>query len=351
MKETAGTYRAEELLEKILILTTVNSTLLHLLLSVEAGEQVSPEQIRQLAHGVRAVRDSVQQAFSTPKGRRKGQPASSFVSDTVKVILNRMGRMEEALGKLAGRLEEQQAVAAAAGEVAGKVAEAGDEGVAEEPAEAALDLAGLAGKPFQRHLSVHDPNRNLQAIQQLLERYSTHCHLLLPTYWFEACRELHRYSEPKEVIAEVTRLAGKAFYNLVRRLLSEAPSAGLLQALYRSRGPEAELTHSEQDRIIGAARLFYDHLAMALKSGSVDDAISEANSSLRNFDWGGLDIEKRVVGVFHRSATELRDQAKSKTLNAQQRIISAELSRYICELTASLHQLPRLRRLLAEMKP
>jgi len=346
MKGTAGTYRAEELLEKILILTTVNSTLLHLLLSREAGETVSPEQVRQLAHGVKAVRDSVQQAF-TPKGKRKGQQIPSFISDTVKVILNRMSRMEEALGKLADRLQDQQPPPAAES----KTVKAAEEGAAREHVEEALDLAGLAGKPFQRHLSVHDPNRNLQAIQQLLDRYSAHCHLLLPTYWFEACRELHRYSEPREVISDVTRMAGKAFYNLVRRLLSEAPSAGLLQALYRSRGSEAELTHSEQNRIISDASTFYDHLAEALKSGSVEEAISEANSALCNFDWGGLDVEKRVVGVFHRSATELRDQAKSKALTDQQRIISAELSRYICSLTASLHQLPRLRRLLAEMKP
>jgi hypothetical protein len=170
-------------------------------------------------------------------------------------------------------------------------------------------------------------------------------------FWFEACRELFRYSDPKNVIIPATRIASKAFHDMVRRLLSEAPSAGLLQGLTRKGIGGEELTTAEKNKVITDAREFYTRLAASLKSGSVSEAVGKAKRSLQTFDWGPVDIEKRVVGMFHRGANELAENASDgQGLSSEDRIIAAELSRYICVLSASVLGLPRFHQLLAEMK-
>jgi hypothetical protein len=332
---------AEELLERILILTTVNSTLIHALITIEAEGNLTPNQINQLVKGVRAVRESVKQALGDSKNNNVSS-SSSFVDDTIKVILTHLERIETALNSYAKSQDE-------------KVSKL----QVKEPilatqqllAEASEDLAGLTGKPFQRRLSIHDPEKLLPPIQQLLDKYSSRSHLLLPNYWYESCRELFRYSEPHEVIKSVTRTASQLFYNLVRRFLAEAPSAGLLQELSRKGTLGTELTSRELNEIAGTGSEFYKQLANALKGESVKSSISEAKRGLRSFDWGPADVEKRVVGVIHRSARELVDQATdSKTLSDMDRIIHAELSRYICALASNLQSLPRLNQLLTDMK-
>jgi hypothetical protein len=333
---------AEELLERILILTTVNSTLLHALISLEAEADVSPKQIRHLAHGVRAVHNSVKQALPNST---EGKSGSSFVDDTIQVILTHLERIEDALHKLA-ESREAKAIPESI------LAESRPTTVIQESVrEAAMDLEDLTSKPFQRRLSILDPERLLSPIEQLLDKYSRRCHLLLPTYWFEACRELFRYSEPRSVIAATTRIASKTFHDMVRRLLSEAPSAGLLQTLTRKGIGGEELTTTEKNKIIGDAREFYDRLSASLKAGSVSEALAKAKRSLQTFDWGPADIEKRVVGMFHRGANELAEQTSDgQGLSPEDRIITAELSRYVCVLSASILGLPRFHQIMAEMK-
>jgi hypothetical protein len=197
----------------------------------------------------------------------------------------------------------------------------------------------LTGKPFQRRLSIFDPDKHLPPIQQLLDKYSSRSHLLLPNFWFESCRELFRYSEPREIIQEVTSIASQVFYTLIRRFLAEAPCAGLLQEISRRGSLGTELTSREHN------------LQKALKNNSVKSSLTEAKRNLRSFDWGPATAEKRVIGVIHRSARELVDKAAdSKTLSDVERIITAELSRYICALGTNLHNLPRFNQLLTDMK-
>ena len=332
---------AEELLERILILTTVNSTLIHALITLEAEGDLSPKQINQLANGVRAVHDSVKQTLGNSKNNNVTS-GSSFVDDTIKVILTHLGRIESALDSLATSRESKISKA----DVKTPIATAH-----RLVTEATQDLAGLTGKPFQRRLSLNDPNKLLPPIQQLLDKYSSRSHILLPNYWFEACRELFRYSEPSEVIAQVTQIASQVFYDLVRRFLAEAPCAGLLQELLRRGTIGTELTSRENTKIVSIAGEFYEQLANALKADSVKTSLSEAKRILRSFDWGPPDVEKRVVGVIYRSARELVDRAtESKTLSERERIINAELSRYICGLTTNLHTLTRFNQLLTDMK-
>ncbi|MFX0167908.1 MAG: hypothetical protein ACFE89_01015 [Candidatus Hodarchaeota archaeon] len=332
---------AEELLERILILTTVNSTLIHALITLEAEGDLSPRQINQLANGVRAVHDSVKQALGNTRNDNTTS-GSSFVDDTIKVILTHLGRIETALDSLAtsrkakvSTTDVREPIAAAQRLVI----------------EATQDLAELTGKPFQRRLSINDPNKLLPPIQQLLDKYSSRSHILLPNYWFEACRELFRYSEPSEVIAKVTQIASQVFFDLIRRFLAEAPCAGLMQELLRRGTMGTELTSRESTKIVTISGEFYEQLANAIRANSVKLSLNEAKRILRSFDWGPPTIEKRVVGVIYRSASELVDRAAdSKTISDLERIINAELSRYLCSLTANLHSLPRFNQLLTDLK-
>ncbi|MFX1576009.1 MAG: hypothetical protein ACFFCF_02435 [Promethearchaeota archaeon] len=332
---------AEELLERILILTTVNSTLIHALITIEAEGSLNPTQIKQLAHGVAAVRESVKQALGDSKNNHTTS-GSSFVDDTIRVILTHLERIETALDSYADSRKEKIS----------KV-ELKEPILATQQliAEASEDLAGLTGKPFQRRLSVYDPDKLLPPIQQLLDKYSSRSHILLPNYWFEACRELFRYSEPREVIKEITQIASQVFYTLIRRFLAEAPCAGLLQEIARKGTMGTDLTSRERNKIVGTCSEFYDRFNNALKANSVKDTLAEAKRNLRSFDWGPADAEKRVVGVIHRSARELLDKASdSKTLSDMERITNALLCHYICALAADLYGLPRLSQLLTDMK-
>jgi hypothetical protein len=111
------------------------------------------------------------------------------------------------------------------------------------------------------------------------------------------------------------------------------------------------LTTTEKNKIIADAQEFYTRLAGSLKSGSVPDAVAKAKRTLQTFDWGPADVEKRVVGMFHRGANELAEQASDgQGLSPEDRIITAELSRYVCVLSASVIGLPRFHQLMAEMK-
>ncbi|MFX1562960.1 MAG: hypothetical protein ACFFDP_06600 [Promethearchaeota archaeon] len=335
---------AEALLERILILCTVNSTLIHALISLEAKDDVGSKQIERLASGVKSVRDSVKQTLAS-SAKDDSSEGSSFVDDTIQVILTHLARIEKALDRLARAREIEAASLDASG------VKAPIEATQQLITEATIDLAGLTGKPFQRRLSVHDPENILPPIQALLDKYSSRSHLLLPNYWFEAYRELLRYSEPNEVITTVNRIAGKAFHSLLRRFLAEAPCAGLLQELLRKGSTGMELIQTEKNSIIQATREFYNHLATALNANSTIKSVGDAKRTLGSFDWGPPDTEKRVVGVFYRSAQELIDRAADgKALSNQERIICAELSNYVCTLSASLNELPRFRKLLADMK-
>lgn len=332
---------AEELLERILILTTVNSTLIHALITIEAEGDLGPKQVNQLAIGVRAVRESVKQALGESKNNQV-KSGSSFVDDTVNVILTHLGRIEKALDRLAKSREDKVSTAKIKEPIAA---------AQQLVREATEDLASLTGKPFQRRLSVHDPDKRLLPIQQLLDKYSSRSHILLPNYWFEACRELFRYSEPREVINQVTQISSQVFYDMVRRFLAEAPCAGLLQELLRKGSVGTDLTSRESTQFANLASEFYNQLANSLKANSVKTSVNEAKRTLRSFDWGPPDVEKRVVGVIYRSASELIDRAsESKTLSDLARIINAELSRYISSLAMHMHSLPRFNQLLTDMK-
>jgi hypothetical protein len=332
---------SEELLEQILILVTVNSTLIEALITIEAGGALEQKQIKQLTDGVRAVKDSVTQAIAQC-AEADSDTSSSFVNNAVQVILKHLDQIEKALVKLA-KSSPVLAWASDAAEASSVTVKGGGQ-------ESASDLTGLTGKPFQRRLSVSDPDKRLPPIQQLLDKYSSNSHLLLPTYWYEACKELFRYSEPEEIITLVTRISGEVFYNLIRSLLSEAPGSRLLQELFRKSGAISLLTSEEHRQIIRNIQDFYNRLAKSFHAKSITGVISEAKRVFKSFDWGPATVEKRVVGLFHRSAKELLEKSTKTETSRQQRIVYAELCRLVCDLTAAVYKLPRIFEILVQMK-
>ena len=157
---------AEELLERILILTTVNSTLIHALITIEAEGDLSPKQVDQLAQGVHAVRESVERTLADSKNN-SATSGSSFVDDTINVILTHLGRIEQALNSLAKSRDTK---------VSKKKIKEPILAAQKSVTEATQDLAALTGKPFQRRLSIHDPEKLLPPIQQLIDKYSSRSH-------------------------------------------------------------------------------------------------------------------------------------------------------------------------------
>jgi hypothetical protein len=333
---------SEELLEQILILVTVNSTLIEALLTIEAGGAMEPKQVQQLIDGVRAVTDSVKQTFGQVVDT-DSETSTSFVNNAVQVILKHLTRIEKALVQLG----KTRPALVWTSEPVEEDAPTSADG---ERRETTSDLTGLAAKPFQRRLSVSDPNKRLLPIQQLLDKYATTCHLLLPTYWYEACKEIFRYCEPLEIITVVTELSSNVFYNLIRSLLSEAPGSRLLQELLRKSGAILLLTSAEHTEIIGNIRDFYNRLAKSFHAKSASSVISEAKRAFESFEWGPANIEKRVVALFHQSAKDLLEKASQTTTPRHHKIVYAELCHLICHLSATIYKLPRIYEILIQMK-
>jgi len=68
------------------------------------------------------------------------------------------------------------------------------------------------------------------------------------------------------------------------------------------------------------------------------------------FDWGGPDLEKRIIKRFNQRCEETLHDAETATDPAKQ-VIYAEATKLLCKLQHALLAEPRFREILAQMKP
>ena len=188
--------------------------------------------------------------------------------------------------------------------------------------------------------------------QRQIQQYSARCHVLLPTWWLEVLREIHRYKSESPYLGDVIELPARIMVKITKGLLTEAPGARLLQDLMKSRQQENYLNASEQERIERAVSKYFQGLEGILKENDVNvkEKILEAQTAFDGFGWGGPELEKRLIKRINQQCEETLQSAEDASDKPRQ-VIYAEITKLLCKLQHAMLAEPRPREILAQMKP
>jgi hypothetical protein len=351
MSETP--FQSEDLIDRILLIVTLNSTLLHFLLSSQVEDTIDPDRVDSLTQGLLRTRKWMEEATTM-----KGIPPST--QNIMTLIVKRLSQIESILPKLSEKAKEaeknpaQEILSILEGE---KVARSEDAGSDAEEGDKIVPIVGedQPARPVEpyRKVDVEDDQFGLIGqTQRLIQQYSNRCHVLLPTFWLEAIREIHRYRSDSPFFGDVVELPARTMMATAKSLLTEAPGARLLQDLMKSRQQENYLSGSEMERIERAVAKYYQGLEKILKEDKVEvkEKILEAQTAFDGFGWGGPELEKRIIKRLNQQCAEALDSAVSASDESRQ-VIYAEITKLLCKLQHAILAEPRMLEILAQMKP
>ena len=185
-----------------------------------------------------------------------------------------------------------------------------------------------------------------------IDQYAQRCHVLLPTFWSEVIRELHRYQSHSQYMGDAIEIPSRVLAKTVKSLLTEAPGARLLQDLIKKRPQETYLDASESERINRAVAKYFQGLEGVLTEELPDpkDKISEAHNAFDGFGWGGPELEKRLIKRINQQSEEAMQSAEASKDPARAAVY-AETTKLLCKLQHAVLAEPRLRQILADIKP
>lgn len=290
----------------------------------------------------------------------KGIPPST--QNILSLIVKRLSQVESLLPKLSDKAKQaeqtpaQEILSFLDGTKSDAVAQPGKSST---PTTVETDLVPLVGgtevKPVEayRKVDVEDDQFGLIGqIQRQIQQYSARCHVMLPTWWLEVLREIHRYKSESPYLGDVIELPSRIMVKITKGLLTEAPGARLLQDLLKSRQQENYLNASEQERIERAVSKYFQGLEGILKENDVNvkDKILEAQTAFDGFGWGGPELEKRLIKRINQECQEALQSAESASDKPRQ-VIYAEITKLLCKLQHAMLAEPRPREILAQMKP
>lgn len=290
----------------------------------------------------------------------KGVPPST--QNILSLIVKRLSQVESLLPKLsdkARQAEENPAQEILSFLDGTKSAAAAQPGLTSTPPTAEAPLVPLVGETevktieAYRKVDVEDDQFGLIGqTQRQIQQYAARCHVMLPTWWLEVLRELHRYKSESPYLGDVIELPARILVKITKGLLTEAPGARLLQDLMKSRQQENYLNGSEQERIERAVSKYFQGLEGILKENDVNvkEKILEAQTAFDGFGWGGPELEKRLIKRLNQQCEEALHSAESASDKARQ-VIYAEITKLLCKLQHAMLAEPRPREILAQMKP
>jgi hypothetical protein len=290
----------------------------------------------------------------------KGIPPST--QNILSLIVKRLSQVESLLPKLSDKAK--QAEQTPAQEILSfldgtKSIAAAQPGKTSTPTTAEAELVPLVGgtevKPVEayRKVDVEDDQFGLIGqTQRQIQQYSARCHVMLPTWWLEVLREIHRYKSESPYLGDVIEIPSRIMVKITKGLLTEAPGARLLQDLMKSRQQENYLNASEQERIERAVSKYFQGLEGILKENDVNvkEKILEAQTAFDGFGWGGPELEKRLIKRINQQCEETLQSAESASDKPRQ-VIYAEITKLLCKLQHAMLAEPRPREILAQMKP
>ncbi len=351
----SSSFHFEDLIDRMLLLVTLNSTLIHFLLSSQVEGSIDPDRVDSLTQGLLRTRKWMEEATTM-----KGIPPST--QNILSLIVKRLSQVESLLPKLSDKAKQaeqtpaQEILSFLDGTKSDAVAQPGKSST---PTTVETDLVPLVGgtevKPVEayRKVDVEDDQFGLIGqIQRQIQQYSARCHVMLPTWWLEVLREIHRYKSESPYLGDVIELPSRIMVKITKGLLTEAPGARLLQDLLKSRQQENYLNASEQERIERAVSKYFQGLEGILKENDVNvkDKILEAQTAFDGFGWGGPELEKRLIKRINQECQEALQSAESASDKPRQ-VIYAEITKLLCKLQHAMLAEPRPREILAQMKP
>lgn len=339
----------------MLLLVTLNSTLIHFLLSSQVEGSIDPDRVDSLTQGLLRTRKWMEEATTM-----KGIPPST--QNILSLIVKRLSQVESLLPKLSDKAK--QAEQTPAQEILSfldgtKSTAAVQSGKTSTSTTTDADLVPLVGgtevKPVEayRKVDVEDDQFGLIGqTQRRIQQYSARCHVMLPTWWLEVLREIHRYKSESPYLGDVIEIPARIMVKITKGLLTEAPGARLLQDLMKSRQQENYLNASEQERIERAVSKYFQGLEGILKEDDVNvkDKILEAQTAFDGFGWGGPELEKRLIKRINQECKEALNSAESASDKPRQ-VIYAEITKLLCKLQHAMLAESRPREILAQMKP
>jgi len=350
-----SSYHSEDLIDRLLLIVTLNSTLIHFLLSSQVEESIDPDRVDSLTQGLLRTRKWMEEATTM-----KGVPPST--QNILSLIVKRLAQIESLLPKLSSKAKEAEMTPTHeilslldSGQEAGQA----QVGTSSQTQGSQTELVPLVGdepvKPKEpyRKVDVEDDQFGLIGqTQRLVQQYSKRCHILLPTFWLEVLREVHKYKSDSPYIGDVIELPARILAKITKGLLTEAPGARLLQDLMNDRQQESYASGSEMERIERAVAKYYAGVEVVLKEGkpNVQEKILEAQTAFDGFGWGGPELEKRLIKRLNQECEEALHNAESATDEARQ-VIYAEVTKMLCKLQHAILAEPRLQEILAQMKP
>ncbi|MHA2024288.1 MAG: hypothetical protein ACW98U_00185 [Candidatus Thorarchaeota archaeon] len=352
-----SSFHYEDLIDRLLLIVTLNSTLIHFLLSSQVEESMDPDRVDSLTQGLLRTRKWMEEATTM-----KGIPPST--QNIMSLIVKRLSQVESLLPKLSDKAKQAESGTAAQEILSfldGSKAAPRTVGPTDDPSAPATEgdiiplVGGEAAKPLEayRKVDVEDDQFGLIGqSQRLIQQKSSSCHVLLPTFWLESMREIHRYKSDSPFMGDVIELPARILVKTAKGLLTEAPGARLLQDLMKSRQQENYLNGSEMERIERAVAKYYAGVEPILKEEDVNikDKVLEAQTAFDGFGWGGPELEKRIIKRLNQQVEEAIQNAESGTDLARQ-VIHAEIAKLLCKLQHALLAEPRPREILAQMKP
>ncbi|TFG34461.1 hypothetical protein EU527_03350 [Candidatus Thorarchaeota archaeon] len=349
-------FQFEDLIDRMLLIVTLNSTLIHFLLSSQVEGIIDPDRVDSLNQGLLRTRKWMEEATTM-----KGVPPST--QNILSLIVKRLSQIESLLPKLSDKAKQMEKsptteiLSFLDGTQSEDTTKAGH--TLGETADGEPELVPLVGEEkvktveAYRKVEVEDDQFGLIGqTQRLVQQYSSRCHILLPTFWLEVLREIHRYKSESPYFGDVIELPARILVKVTKSLLTEAPGARLLQDLMKKRTQENYLNNSEQERIERAVGKYFQGLEGILKEKDVNvgEKILEAQTAFDGFGWGGPDLEKRIIKRINQQCEEALQSAESASDKARQ-VIYAEITKLLCKLQHAILAEPRSSEILSQMKP
>ncbi|MFQ5980270.1 MAG: hypothetical protein ACE5OZ_19215 [Candidatus Heimdallarchaeota archaeon] len=178
-------------------------------------------------------------------------------------------------------------------------------------------------EPTLRFFSILEEPDDLWGIvrrcDELFSRYSHLSHLALPFFWREAIVELHKHNTGDTVLAQrAIELPGIELETIIGKLLREAPCSGLLQVLKRRFESSLEMAQGvlvlpeDKSNIREAVRKYIEDIEKFQEGKiSAEELRRKVDYDLKNYNFGGGDMETRIPKVAYDVANNLLRSAKA----------------------------------------
>ncbi len=349
-------YPVEDLIDKMLMVSTLNATLIQFLINIQLSQEVDPDKVDSLRQGLARARSWMEEMSLN----------SSLKSSTVNIlslIVKRISQIEQLLPDLVNLSKVHpisKPTPTSTGMIEGSapVPTGPIPGQSNPPQSGLLDLIPTTPPEpekdeFKRTKDINDRFGYVANIERMIDDYSRRAHIIIPLFWSEAIKELHRYTARTELMDKIIEIPTLAIMSIVKSLLSEAPGARLLIELKHKRPEEKYLSATEEERVRRAVSKYFESASVLLNDAkyNLESIISESRREFLSFDWGGPDLEKRILKMLQKKAESHLKKAEDKKTDEVDRVIEGLTTKLICQIENAMLAEPRLRTLLAQMKP